>query len=173
MIPWMAPAAALLAFLAAGRLYRSVLRSAQGDPAIMEISGEIRRGAVTYLRRQTESLSRFVILLALLFALLGVLGVEGFPLVTSLGFLLGAGASMAAGWASMMVATRANGPTVEAARRQGRGALGVAYGAGGSIGLLVVGAGLGSVLLGIGLFGLEDHLVPLTALALGASTVAL
>jgi K(+)-stimulated pyrophosphate-energized sodium pump len=148
-------------------LYVSVTREPVGNDRMREISDQIRSGALAFLRREYRILFIFeVVVFALLYF--------GLEPETAYAFLVGAGASMAAGWLGMMAATRANVRTSEAARTGGEeAALLVAFNGGAVMGLAVASLGL----LGVGIlfmvYGDPQTAKYINGFAMGASSIAL
>ena len=150
------------------------------NETLKEIGGHISDGAMAFLRREYITLLPFIALVALFlgFANKGVLKFQ------AASFLLGAVASMMAGFIGMRVATAANVRTTQAAEKKGlNGALKVAFSGGSVMGMSVV--GLAFIGLFIVLFvattvlGREESVfatsvLPLaTAFSFGASSIAL
>ena len=150
------------------------------NETLREIGGHISDGAMAFLRREYLTLLPFIALVAVFlgFANQGVLKFQ------AASFLLGAIASMMAGFIGMKVATSANVRTTQAAEKKGlNGALQVAFSGGSVMGMSVV--GLAFIGLFIVLFiatkmigSAEDvfakSILPLaTAFSFGASSIAL
>lgn len=116
-------------------LGRWVLFRAQGNERMRAVAKAIRAGASAYLQRQL-----------LVVMVIGVLMMAGlwhwFGLETGIGFLIGALLSSVAGYLGMLVSTRANLRTAEAARKGIEPALRVALRGGAITGLLVAGLAL-------------------------------
>ncbi|EMB26787.1 sodium-translocating pyrophosphatase [Treponema denticola] len=150
------------------------------DQALKEIGGHIADGAMAFLRREYITLLPFIAIVAVFLAI----GNKGALKFQSLSFLLGALASMSAGYIGMRVATQANSRTTQAAKDHGlNGALKVAFSGGSVMGMSVVGLAfiglfivliLSTSILGTTENVLKDIILPLaTAFSLGASSIAL
>jgi K(+)-stimulated pyrophosphate-energized sodium pump len=132
--------ASLLAIVAAGVLYRRVLASPTSTPRANEIAAAIQTGAQAFLGRQYRTVALVgVPIFLLLWIALGVWYAAGFA--------VGALASAAAGFIGMNVSVRANVRVAQAAHTGFGPAFGLAFQGGAVTGLLVVGAGLLSVVL--------------------------
>lgn len=143
----------------------SVINKAEpGNDRMKEIASYIHEGAMAFLARQYKSVGIFVIIM---FIVLGI--AINWP--TALAFAAGAACSILAGYFGMVVATKANVRTTNAAMVSGMNkALDIAFSGGSVMGMTVVGLGL----LGTGAFWLifKDANV-ITGFSLGASSVAL
>jgi len=135
-----------------------------------QIASAVEEGAKAYLHRQLVSVGLIaaVIFVILIFA-------RGF--YTSIGFLVGAACSMAAGYIGMRIAVLSNSRTAQAAMTSKHAALRVAFNGGAVTGLLVVGLALLSVGLyykiGEAILGSQERAVnSLVGLALGASLIS-
>ncbi len=150
-------------------LIRSVIASSPGNERMRQIASAIEEGAKAYLNRQVMSIS---IIAVVIFALL--LKFKDFP--TSVGFVIGAVCSLAAGFIGMRIAVLANTRTTQAASVSRHEALKIAFNGGAVTGLLVVGLAL----LAVGLFymttmrllGQEIAVKSLVGLALGSSLIS-
>ena len=135
----------------------------EGDETMRKIAGQIRTGAMAFLKTEYSILSVFVLIV------FGVLFAVG-QVNTAVAFVCGAFASGVAGWLGMKTATSANVRTTEAARTSLSSALDVAFSSGMVMGLSVVGLGL----LGVsGLFAYHGDPQPLFGFGFGASSIAL
>jgi len=132
--------ASLLAIVAAAVLYRRVLASPTSTPRANEIAAAIQIGAQAFLGRQYRTVG--LVGLPIFFVLWIVLGVW-----YAAGFAVGALASAAAGFIGMNVSVRANVRVAQAAHTGFGPAFGLAFQGGAVTGLLVVGAGLLSVVV--------------------------
>ena len=150
----------------------STVKSAPaGSEKMIEIATAIKTGAIAYLNRQLKSMSIAggVLFVIIAFAL-------GFK--TSIGFLVGAVASFAAGYIGMRVSVIANVRTAEAAKGGLAKGLSLAFRGGAVTGMLVAGlaltavAGFYTILLA---FGTEtrEAVIALVALGFGGSLISI
>jgi K(+)-stimulated pyrophosphate-energized sodium pump len=135
LVFWIAPIAGLIAILASLYLMRKINRMNPGGPKAVEVAEAIRVGAYAFLKRQYKTIG---IITAVLFVLLA--GGLGFG--TAIAFLIGAIASLAAGYIAMDNATKANVRTVAAAKEGAEKALKTAFYGGATMGFAVVGLSL-------------------------------
>ncbi|KXX65571.1 sodium-translocating pyrophosphatase [Marichromatium gracile] len=149
-------------------IYKLVLQYPEGEDKIKKIADEIHLGAMVFMRRELVMLAVFcAVVLVLLYFFLGW--------KTALAFVIGAGASAAAGYLGMFSATKSNVRTTAAAHKDGAAsALTVAFFGGSVMGLLVASLGL----LGLGflylLFGGDpESSHAIHGFGVGASSVAL
>ena len=89
----------------------------------MRLRQPFARGAMAFIKREYKVLSIFVVIVAVVFALVN----EGAVRLISLAFVAGAFCSSLAGFIGMRVATKANVRTANAARDSLNKALGVAF----------------------------------------------
>ncbi len=132
--------AGVLALIFAAILIYRVMQVDQGNETMQRIAVAIQEGAMAFLRREYTYLAAFVVVVAIIVALL----VEP---RTAVAYILGALVSAATGALGMLVATRANVRTAAAAMTGLNPALRVAFSSGAVMGMSVVGLGL----LGVGL----------------------
>ena len=112
-----------------------VLAKPTGSDQARTVASAIEEGASAYLARQYKTVAVVALILAAILWL--ALGYK-----TSLGFLVGAACSAAAGFAGMNISVRANVRVAEAAKDGLKPALKIAFLAGSITGLLVVGLGI-------------------------------
>jgi len=121
-----------------------VSKQDSGNERMQEISKYIAEGAMAFLKAEWKILSYFVVLAAILLAIMGRSNPESHWSI-ALAFVLGAILSALAGFIGMRVATKANVRTTQAATIGAQPALRVAFNGGAVTGLLVVGLALLSV----------------------------
>lgn len=151
-----------------------------GTEKMARIAAHITKGAMAFLSAEYKILAIFVVAVAALLAFKGMNEADSSPLV-ALSFIVGAVCSGLAGYMGMVVATKANVRTTNAARTSLGKALEVAFGGGSVMGMGVVGLGV----LGLsGLFLLYSEFLGadwninkvlnvLAGFSLGASSIAL
>ena len=149
---------------AAGLAYFRINKSKKGNEEMERISKYIQKGAITFLRREYTYLGIFVLLVFIIF-------IFTFGLKVAISFILGALFSATAGIVGMLVATKSNVKTAQAALTGGlQKALTLAFSGGAVMGMTVVGLGL----LGLSiLYYLFKDPSIITGYGLGASTIAL
>lgn len=161
-----APIAGILALLYAFYLSKKVIKEDPGTEKMQKISNAIHKGAIAFLKREYKTLAIFVIVV---FFVLGLS--SGIGWATAICFVVGAAFSILAGFFGMMVATRANTRTANAAAKSGKNkALQIAFSGGAVMGMSVVGLGI----LGIGILYMifkDPNIV--TGFGFGASSIAL
>jgi K(+)-stimulated pyrophosphate-energized sodium pump len=119
---------------------RHIGRMSAGGPKAQEVGNAIREGAYAFLKRQYKTIA---IITVVVFVLLWVALPSGYLGVgTAAAFLVGAVASLAAGYIAMDNATKANVRTVAAAKEGAEKALKTAFYGGATMGMAVVGLSL-------------------------------
>ncbi len=148
-----------------------VLRQEEGSERMREISAAIKEGALAFLHREYEILAIFVVVVAIILAVIPHLG--GW---VALAFVFGAICSMGAGYAGMNMAIRSNARTAAAAQKSLNQGLRVSFHSGAVMGMTVVSVGI----LGLSIlyfafhnFPVEDFVKIIPAYGFGASGVAL
>jgi K(+)-stimulated pyrophosphate-energized sodium pump len=166
--------AAAAALLLAVYFSRWVLAKPRGNERMIELGAAIRAGSNAFLRRQYTWVAVFVVIMAVLIAVL----LEWGRPWGAVAYVFGAGLSGLAGFIGMRIATAANMRTAEAARTGGVAtALPVAFRGGAVMGFTV--AGLGLLGIGVGFFvfnnllGDANWVQIVTAIGLGGSSIAL
>jgi K(+)-stimulated pyrophosphate-energized sodium pump len=172
---YLAPVCALVALIFAGFQFMNIRKEGEGTELMKKITTAIHTGAMVYLNRQYRAIAVFVVVLAIIIALILPNGA-----LTAGCFVLGATLSATAGYIGMFTATSANGRTTNAARRGISDAFKVSFASGTVMGMSVVGLGLFGlsicfIALGFILPGMaEGDLVNILAgFSLGASSIAL
>ncbi|HYJ23575.1 MAG TPA: sodium-translocating pyrophosphatase [Acidimicrobiia bacterium] len=174
LILYTALGAGLAALLLAVVYARAVMTAPRGNQRMVALSDAIRQGAMAFLRRESIWVAAFVVVIAMLIAILLDWG-RPWGVVA---YVFGAALSAGAGYFGMRMATQANSRTAEAARTGGvAGALLIAFRGGAVMGFSV--AGLGLIGVGVGyvifrmLLDLDEWPEIITAIALGGSSIAL
>ncbi|MDD6213505.1 MAG: sodium-translocating pyrophosphatase [Clostridiales bacterium] len=161
---YLAPICAVLALVFAFMKANMVSKQSEGTDRMKEIAAAISEGAHAFLFAEYKILVVFIVVL---FVLIGF----GISWLSAVCFIIGALFSVAAGYAGMTVATKANVRTANAAKESGMNkALTVAFGGGSVMGMCVVGLGL----LGCSLiYAVTGNYEILSGFSLGASSIAL
>ena len=175
MLVYLAPICALIGLIFAGISYKNVQKEGEGNELIKKITAAIHGGAMVYLNRQYRAIAVFVVVLAIIIALILPNGI-----LTASCFVLGAVLSATAGYIGMLTATSANGRTANAATRGIGPAFRVSFASGTVMGMTVVGLGLFG--LSFSFIVLESTFIDMDLLtivnivagfSLGASSIAL
>ncbi len=153
----------IFAFVFGLFLFLGLEKIPEGSEKVVEISLAIRKGAMTFLRREFKILFLILILIAL------VLGMA-IDFRQALTFLIGAGLSATAGFLGMMVATKSNGRVANAALQSLSGAFRIAFRGGTITGMFVTSLGLLGIILVWLLFKTPEVLI---SFAFGCSLIAL
>ena len=177
------PAFGILALLFTWWKTKQINAQPEGTPKMAKIAASIQEGAMAFLKAEYKVLFVFVIAVAILLGWSGSQNPNSHVYV-AVSFVVGAFCSALAGYLGMVVATKANVRTTNAARESLGKALEVAFAGGSVMGLGVVGLGI----LGLGgLFAyfaqefsafeggaaLNTTLSVLTGFSFGASSIAL
>jgi K(+)-stimulated pyrophosphate-energized sodium pump len=165
--------------------YAWVSKQDAGTPRMQEIAKHISEGAMAFLRAEWKILSYFVIIAAILLALMGSTNPHSHWSI-AISFILGAVLSATAGYIGMRSATKANVRTANAARTSLSQALKVSFTGGSVMGLGVAGLavmGLGGLFILLKAIFAPDAPVNsdemrltievLTGFSLGAESIAL
>ncbi len=159
---------------------RQLMAEGEGTDAMRSIGVSIQEGAAAFLRREYTFLAAFVVVVAVVLAVLvdydaldkfGEAGGEltGLPR-TAVSYVVGAIASATAGYVGMYVAVRANVRTAAKAREGLNPALRVAFSSGSVMGVTVTGLSLICITI---IYLIFQNVTPLTGFAFGASSIAL
>jgi K(+)-stimulated pyrophosphate-energized sodium pump len=173
-MPWAAGGAALFCLIVGALLIKLVARREPGSEKMVELSGEIRKGAFSFIKREYIYVAVFA---AAMFVLIAVSLRNQDGWMIALCFLLGAVFALSAGLKGLHISTKANARAAQAATGGFRGALDVAFRSGAVMGLAVVGLGLLGIAICYLIFeswlGIWNSADIILGFALGASTVAL
>src|ERR1051325_8010086 len=118
--------------------FNLVSKQDAGNDRMQEISKYIAEGAMAFLKAEWKILGYFVVIVAILLAIMSGTNPHGHWLIAG-AFILGAVFSATAGYIGMKVATKANVRTAHAARTSLSKALGVSFTGGSVMGLGVAG----------------------------------
>ncbi|ANF52633.1 sodium-translocating pyrophosphatase [Chryseobacterium glaciei] len=156
-----------------------------GNEKMKIISGHIADGAMAFLKAEYKVLSYFVVIVAILLAVMGMTSANSHWSI-GIAFIFGAIFSALAGFIGMKIATKANVRTAEAARTSLSKALKVSFAGGSVMGMGVAGLavlGLGSLYLiikqifapnaPVDSYEMERTIEILTGFSLGAESIAL
>jgi len=140
MIFYIVPLCSLVALFFAFFFYKSMMRADEGTEKMKEIASYVREGAYAYLFRQYKVVTVVFIVLALVFLVLSLLGIQN-PFVP-IAFLTGGFFSGLCGFLGMKTATNASSRTAQGASESLNKGLKVSFRSGAVMGLVVVGFGL-------------------------------
>lgn len=168
--------AGILSILMALLFAKKVMKADPGNERMIEVAGYIESGSITFIKRQYTTLAIFVAVIAV--ALLFIPSpleddVRSFNFMNweqSVTYVIGAIASMWAGWLGMKVGVKANTRAAQACTKGPKEGFDVAFFGGAVMGLAVVGAAL----IGVSLIYLWiPHPLVVLGFSFGASSVAL
>ena len=190
-IIYLVPAFGLVGLLYTAWKFSWVSKQDAGNEKMQELAGYIADGAIAFLKAEWKILTYFAIPTAILLAWLGTQEgtpenpIHSSPLI-AVAFLIGAVFSATAGYIGMIVATKANVRTAEAARTSLAKALNVSFTGGSVMGMGVAGLailGLGGLFIafyqifaqGLALTSTEmkTAIEVLAGFSLGAESIAL
>jgi len=164
-------ASGILALLYGYIVGKQILSANPGNSKMQEIASAIQEGAKAFLSRQYKTIAVVgAIICIIIFFALG--------LWVSIGFLIGAILSGAAGYIGMLVSVQANVRTAEASRKGLAAGLNIGFKSGAVTGMLVAGLALLSiaiyylVLLNLNING-RDIINALVGLGFGASLISI
>jgi len=165
--------------------YAWVSKQEAGNDRMQEISLHIAEGAMAFLKAEWKILSYFVVLAAILLAIMGNSNPQSHWSI-AIAFILGAILSATAGYIGMRSATKANVRTAHAARTSLSKALKVSFTGGSAMGFGVAGLavmGLGGLFIilkaifapeaGVNSEEMRRTIEVLTGFSLGAESIAL
>src|SRR3989338_7075212 len=153
----------ILALLVALLLSFYIIKQPAGTAKMQEISEIIHQGALTFLKKEYEVLSVFLLIVSLILYFF-------IDARISISFIFGGISSALAGNIGMRIATKANARTAEATKKHIGGGLKLAFHSGAVMGLSVVGIGLLGVTLLYKFFGNPNLIY---GFGFGASSIAL
>jgi len=168
--------AGILSIIMALVFARKVMKEDPGNERMVEVAGYIESGATTFIRRQYKTLGVFVVVLAIALLFLpstipdDLRTIKFMNWEQSFAYVIGAIASMLAGWLGMKVGVKANTRTAQACTRGTKEGFNVAFFGGAVMGLAVVGAALIGVSL---LYMMIPSAMIILGFSFGASSVAL
>ena len=157
--------------LLAGIIYMWIGKQSPGNELMIKLAGQIRDGAMVFLKREYKILAIFVLVVFLTLS-------YAISFDTGLSFITGAICSVLAGFFGMNAATKANVRTAAAANSEGgqSGALSMAFYGGTVMGLSVASLGL----LGVGflfwyfdVLNAQSNASIINGFSMGASSIAL
>ena len=164
---------ALIGLIFAGYQFNVVRKEEEGTAEIKKLTKAIHDSAMVYLSTQYKYLAAFVIVFAIILAVL-------IHPLTALCFVIGALLSACAGYIGMFTATSANGKTAHAATKGMKEAFKVSFASGTVMGMSVVGLALFGLSLVFVLMSLVmagqsmDAIIDVVSgLLLGASSISL
>jgi K(+)-stimulated pyrophosphate-energized sodium pump len=174
---WIVLLTGILSVIVGWAWYKQVAGQSPGTPKMEEVGLAIREGALAYLRQQVKTMLLLVLIIAIgLFLLYQGQSAMGYTWHEALGvaifFVLGVGASYAAGYIGMGMATIGNQRTANQARTTFKGALETAFRAGAVSGMMTVGLGLIGACL-VFLIYREKAMLILVGFGFGGSLAAL
>ena len=137
---WIIPICAIIALVFAYVFFKSMMKSSEGTPRMIEIAQHVREGAMAYLSRQYKVVGIVFAILLVVFIFLAIIGVQN-PFVP-VAFLTGGFFSGLCGFLGMKTATFASARTAHGASQSLNKGLQVAFRSGAVMGLVVVGFGL-------------------------------
>ncbi len=174
---YLIPLAGVAALLYSAVKFSWIGKQSAGNEKMVEISNNIREGAIAFLKAEYKVLSVFVIAVAILLGFANA-GKEDSSWIIAISFLVGAISSVLAGYLGMISATKSNVRTTEAARKGLSEALKIAFSGGSIMGMNVVGLGVLGLSVLFAIYYNENWTIVkvinvLTGFSLGASSIAL
>lgn len=104
---------------------RSVAKAPAGNDKMKKISGNIAKGAMSFLKAEYKVLSGFIVIVAILLAVTANAETSSWTIMFA--FIAGALLSALAGFIGMKIATKANTRTTQAATKSLKKALKVSF----------------------------------------------
>jgi len=168
-IPEIGIAIAVVGLMIAVSLYNQVQKTKIENETVADITEQIQKGALAFLKAEYKYLSIFVIAVSVF-----LLVINDFEYKTPFAFLAGALCSVVAGYSGMRSATSANGRTAMAAANGGQSAaLEVSFNGGAVMGLSVGGLGLLGISIMAYWLGTGEDVQNIAGFGMGASSIAL
>jgi len=172
-VPYASLGAAAAALVLAAVFAKIVNAADAGTDRMKEIAAAIREGAMAFLRREYRAVAIFVVVMAVVIA---VVLEYGRPW-GAIAYVAGAVSSAVAGFIGMRIATAANVRTAQGARTGAAVALPLAFRGGAVMGFTVAGLGLlgiaGAYILFVRVLQVENAFQVVATYGLGASSIAL
>jgi len=162
-IVYIVAACAVIALIYAGIVASTIISKKVENKKMKEIADAIHEGAMAFLMREYKILIIFVLVIGAFLAYF-------INWQTSVAFIYGAISSAVAGFIGMQVATKSNALTTQAASKNLKSALKVAFSSGSVMGMSVVGLGLLGVCILYIVWGNPDYIY---GFSFGASSIAL
>ena len=122
---YLVPAAAVVALFFAWYFFRQMMKESEGTVTMKQIAQYVREGAMAYLKQQYRVVVIVFVILAALFSVLALLGVQNSWVPFA--FLTGGFFSGLAGFVGMKTATYASARTANAAQKSLNSGLKVAF----------------------------------------------
>ena len=160
-----APISGVISILVALYLFYDLVKKEKGTQKMIEIADAIKEGSNAYLKRQNQTLSVFVLVMAVLLWVL-------LSFQVAVAYVLGAVCTALGSFLGMAAAVRANVITANAARKSLDDAFNVAFYGGAIMGLSIVGIALLVISILYFIFGPEG-LDIILGFSFGASALAL
>lgn len=130
----------IIGLLYALYLARSVAKAPAGNDKMKKISGNIAKGAMSFLKAEYKVLSGFIVIVAILLAVTANAETSSWTIMFA--FIAGALLSALAGFIGMKIATKANTRTTQAATKSLKKALKVSFQGWSVMGISVVALGV-------------------------------
>ncbi|HEY5527376.1 MAG TPA: sodium-translocating pyrophosphatase [Candidatus Anoxymicrobiaceae bacterium] len=173
-IPWVAVGVSVISILTAATYARLVLHADAGTEPMRDTSKSIQDGAHAFIAREYTAVGVFV---AAMVVLITIVLRHQHGWMIAICYVVGAISSLLAGFLGLMIATRANTRTAQAATKSTASALQVAFRSGAFMGFIVAGFGLLGLTVLYLVFkawvGVQEAPNIILGFALGASSVAL
>ncbi len=173
-----APLSALISVLVGLFFYNYVNKQDSGTDRMREISDAIKEGAAAFIKREYTTLAVFIIVVAIIIAILLPQPLWEthdllFNLQLPVAYIFGSFCSALAGYLGMNVATKANAKVANAAKGGLNKAFPIGFRGGAVMGMSVVGIGLLGISVVYALTGMEGTIPAVLAYSFGASSLSL